>query len=98
MLLENCCEILDSKRFPITATDRKEGPYPYYGANGVQDYVAEYIFDDELAAGRLAHLERRLPHRIVGDLIAHAKNAVGAKALNPGNCDLAMKQAMVNAK
>ena len=57
-----------------------------------------HVFDDELAAGRLAHLERRLPHRIVGDLIAHAKNAVGAKALNPGNCDLAMKQAMVNAK
>ena len=57
-----------------------------------------HIFDDELAAGRLAHLERRLPHRVVGDLIAHAEDAVGAKALNPGNCDLAMKQAMVNAK
>ena len=45
-----------------------------------------------------AHLERRLPHRVVSDLIAHAEDAVGYKALNPGNCDLAMKQAMVNAK
>ena len=48
MLLEDCCEILDSMRIPITAMDRKEGPYPYYGANGVQDHVADYIFDDEL--------------------------------------------------
>ena len=46
--LEDVCEILDSKRVPITAKDRKVGPYPYYGANGVQDYVADYIFDDEL--------------------------------------------------
>ncbi len=52
----------------------------------------------KLAAGRHADLERRLPHRVVSDLIAHAEDAVGAKALNPGNCDLAMKQAMVNAK
>lgn len=42
------CEILDSKRVPITATERQPGPYPYYGANGIQDYVADYIFDDEL--------------------------------------------------
>ncbi len=43
------CEILDSMRIPITASDRKEGKYPYYGANGIQDYVNDYIFDDELA-------------------------------------------------
>lgn len=48
MLLEDCCDVLDSMRVPITAKDRKKGPYPYYGANGVQDYVADYIFDDEL--------------------------------------------------
>ncbi len=46
--LGDICEILDSMRVPITASDRKPGPYPYYGANGVQDYVADYIFDDEL--------------------------------------------------
>lgn len=48
MLLEECCEILDSMRIPITASNRKEGIYPYYGANGIQDHVADYIFDDEL--------------------------------------------------
>ena len=57
-----------------------------------------HIFDDELAAGRLAHLERRLPHRVVSDLIAHAEDAIGAEALNPRDRDLAMKQTMVNAK
>ena len=48
ILLEDCCEILDSMRVPITAADRDRGEYPYYGANGIQGYVAEYIFDDEL--------------------------------------------------
>ena len=46
--LGDICEILDSKRIPITASNRKAGIYPYYGANGIQDYVDDYIFDDEL--------------------------------------------------
>lgn len=46
--VEQSCDILDSQRVPITAKDRVPGPYPYYGANGVQDFVADYIFDDEL--------------------------------------------------
>lgn len=46
--LPEVCEILDSQRVPITASDRISGPYPYYGANGVQDYVSDYLFDDEL--------------------------------------------------
>ena len=48
ILLEDCCEILDSLRIPITASDREKGIYPYYGANGIQDYVSSYIFDDDL--------------------------------------------------
>lgn len=46
--IEECCDILDSRRIPITASERRNGRYPYYGANGIQDYVADYIFDDEL--------------------------------------------------
>ena len=38
-------DILDSQRRPVTKSKRKPGPYPYYGANGIQDYVAEFIFD-----------------------------------------------------
>ena len=41
-------EILDKQRKPITKHDRKAGPYPYYGATGVLDYVAGYIFDEPL--------------------------------------------------
>lgn len=46
--LEKVCDFLDSLRKPVTSTDRIKGQYPYYGANGVQDYVKDYIFDDEL--------------------------------------------------
>ena len=43
--LEECCNILDNKRRPITKSARQLGKYPYYGANGIQDYVSDYIFD-----------------------------------------------------
>lgn len=71
MLLEDCCEILDSMRIPITAMDRKEGPYPYYGANGVQDHVADYIFDDELVllaedGGNFGSKTRPIAYRVSG--------------------------------
>lgn len=45
--LEKCCEILDKKRKPVVKSARISGEYPYYGANGVQDYVFDYIFDGE---------------------------------------------------
>ncbi|MDY3133526.1 MAG: restriction endonuclease subunit S, partial [Campylobacter lanienae] len=43
--LEDCCNILDNKRKPVTKSSRISGNIPYYGANGIQDYVSEYIFD-----------------------------------------------------
>ena len=46
--VKDCCEILDSKRIPITASKREKGIYPYYGANGIQDHINKYLFDDEL--------------------------------------------------
>lgn len=37
---------MDSKRVPLRADDRgNKGPYPYYGATGIIDYVDEYIFE-----------------------------------------------------
>ena len=42
------CDNLDSRRVPITSTERKAGKYPYYGASGIVDYVDDYIFDEEL--------------------------------------------------
>ena len=41
-------DVLDSMRRPITKHDRTPGPYPYYGATGVLDYVADYLFDEPL--------------------------------------------------
>ena len=38
---------LDKKRIPITKSDRKSGDFPYYGASGIVDYVADYIFDGD---------------------------------------------------
>lgn len=46
--LGDVCEILDSRRKPVTKTDRRAGKYPYYGATGVVDYVDEFIFDESL--------------------------------------------------
>jgi type I restriction enzyme S subunit len=39
---------LDSKRVPITESDRIKGLVPYYGASGIIDYVENFIFDEEL--------------------------------------------------
>ena len=71
VFLEDYCEILDSMRVPITEKDRKEGPYPYYGANGIQDHVADYIFDDELVllaedGGNFGSKERPIAYRVSG--------------------------------
>ena len=38
-------EVLDSLRRPITKSQRISGDIPYYGANGIQDYVEDWIFD-----------------------------------------------------
>ena len=69
--LEECCEILDSQRIPITASDRKKGQYPYYGANGIQDFVDDYIFDDELVllaedGGNFGSKDRPIAYRVSG--------------------------------
>lgn len=69
--LEDLCEILDNKRIPITSSDRIKGPYPYYGANGIQDYINDYIFDDELVllaedGGNFGSKERPIAYRVSG--------------------------------
>jgi len=37
----------DTKRKPVKEPDRKPGPYPYYGASGIVDYVDGYLFDGD---------------------------------------------------
>jgi restriction endonuclease S subunit len=46
--LGSLAENLDSRRVPITKGDRKEGSFPYYGASGIVDYVANFLFDENI--------------------------------------------------
>ncbi len=45
--LSECVDILDSKRIPLSGKERESHKkiYPYYGAQGIIDYVEDYIFD-----------------------------------------------------
>ncbi len=47
--LGDIVEIFDRKRVPLSGEVRakKKGIYPYCGANGIVDYIDEYIFDGE---------------------------------------------------
>ena len=40
-------ERFDNLRIPVTSSKRKRGITPYYGANGIQDYVQGYTHDGE---------------------------------------------------
>jgi type I restriction enzyme S subunit len=38
---------LDGRRKPVKGPDRIAGPYPYYGASGIVDWVDDYLFEGE---------------------------------------------------
>lgn len=64
-------EFLDHLRKPVTARDRVEGPYPYYGANGQQGTINGYLFDEELLllaedGGHFNDPERGIAYKISG--------------------------------
>ncbi|OCH68991.1 MULTISPECIES: restriction endonuclease subunit S [Vibrio] len=46
--LDDVADFYDELRKPITESARESGPYPYYGASGIIDYVKDYIFDEEM--------------------------------------------------
>ena len=54
--LEDCAQILDSRRVPINAKERearisgkpRSELYPYYGATGQVGWIDDFLFDDEL--------------------------------------------------
>lgn len=69
--VEQCCDILDSQRVPVTESERVKGRYPYYGANGVQDHVADFLFDDELVlvaedGGNFGSTTKPIAYRVSG--------------------------------
>lgn len=46
--LREVVNFLDTLRKPLEGAKRVKGPYPYYGASGIVDYVDGYLFDEEL--------------------------------------------------
>ena len=46
--LGEICDILDNRRIPLNDSQRKSGPYPYCGANGVVAYIDRYIYDEDV--------------------------------------------------
>ncbi len=47
--INDTCDVFDFMRVPLNTQERalRKGRYPYYGANGVQGYIDDFIFDGE---------------------------------------------------
>ena len=47
--LGDVIKVLDYKRVPLSSKERatRKGVYPYYGAQGIIDYIDDFIFDGE---------------------------------------------------
>ncbi|MFP4088641.1 MAG: restriction endonuclease subunit S, partial [Desulfobacteraceae bacterium] len=50
VFLEECVDILDSRRVPVNSKDRlkRQGSIPYYGATGQVGWIDDYLFDEQL--------------------------------------------------
>jgi type I restriction enzyme S subunit len=69
--LGDVVDFLDSRRRPVTESDRRAGPYPYYGANGQQGTIDDFIFDEPLVllaedGGHFEAPDRGIAYRISG--------------------------------
>lgn len=47
--LGDAVSLLDSKRIPLSKNERSimNGPFPYYGASGIVDYINDHIFEGD---------------------------------------------------
>jgi restriction endonuclease S subunit len=69
--LGDVVEFLDSMRRPVTESDRRPGPYPYYGANGQQGTIDDFLFNEPLVllaedGGHFDAPDRGISYRISG--------------------------------
>ncbi len=69
--LGDLVEFLDNQRRPVKESERISGPYPYYGANGLQGTVNDYIFDEPLIllaedGGHFNQPDRGIAYQIAG--------------------------------
>jgi Restriction endonuclease S subunits len=69
--LAECCDFLDHIRRPVKESERVNGPYPYFGANGQQGWINDYLFDEPLVllaedGGHFSNPERGIAYKISG--------------------------------
>jgi len=69
--LAECCELLDHIRKPVKESERVNGPYPYFGANGQQGWINGHLFDEPLVllaedGGHFSNPERGIAYKING--------------------------------
>ena len=69
--LGDVAEFLDHLRRPVTESDRNAGPFPYYGANGLQGTIDNYLFDEPLVllaedGGHFDNPNRGIAYRVSG--------------------------------
>ena len=77
--LGDVADFLDSRRKPVKECDRIIGPYPYYGANGLQGWINDFLFDENLIllaedGGHFDNPDRGVAYKISGKtwVINHA--------------------------
>lgn len=69
--ISDCCDFLDHLRRPVKESERVSGPYPYFGANGQQGWIDDYLFDEPLVllaedGGHFSNPERGIAYKISG--------------------------------
>ena len=79
-------QFLDYLRKPIKESERTAGPFPYYGANGLQGSIDKFIFDEPLVllaedGGHFDDPDRGIAYRISGKTWVNNH----AHVLRPGN-------------
>jgi len=90
--LGDVVEVHDSKRIPLSEMERskRKGPYPYCGANGVIDYIDDYIFDGEFVLlaedggnyGKFENTAYIMKGKFWVNNHAHILQAIEKKAIN----------------
>ena len=69
----NVVDLHDGRRVPLNAAEqaKRQGNFPYYGANGLVDHVNDYIFDGDFVllaedGGNFDRPERGVAYEVSG--------------------------------
>ncbi len=101
-LLGEVADLFDSRRIPLSSSERQQrkGAYPYYGAQGIIDYVDDFIFEGRfiLAAEDGENLNsKKLPLALFADGRFWVNNHAHVLRGKPGIIDDTFLLACLNA-